>query len=74
MLRAESGGGDSMAGLREAAELHSSVSPFYHPALSVPGCQTIYYYIYSLSLRLACLAFSAVVQFRFRNSVQDVIG
>lgn len=41
--------GDSMVGLREATELHSSVSPFYHPALSVPGCQTIYYYIYSLS-------------------------
>lgn len=35
--------GDSMAGLREATKLHSSVSPFYHPALSVPGCQTIYY-------------------------------
>lgn len=27
--------GDSMAGLREATELQSSVSSFYHPALSV---------------------------------------
>ncbi len=52
-----------MTGLREATKLQSSVSAFYHPALSVPGCQTIYYYIYSLRLA-ASLSLCCVLQFR----------
>lgn len=60
--------GDSMAGLREATKLHSSVSCFYHPALSVPGCQTIYYLI--LFSRALLPLF--LLQFRVWSSLQDV--
>lgn len=50
--------GDSTAGLREASELHSSVSPFYHPDPSVSSCQN-YLFLHLFSIFRPAHVFSA---------------
>lgn len=50
--------GDSTAGLREASELHSSVSLFYHPDPSVPSCQN-YLFLHLFSIFRPAHVFSA---------------